>query len=74
MKNLLLRAMLVRPVKSDGPQDGNKVYEAALVYIQVIPLTPESELTVCCWEHHGLQLTCTQALDTSSRAKGSGKA
>lgn len=47
MKSLPLRAMLMWPVNSDGPQDGDKVYEAGLVYVQMMLPPPESELIAC---------------------------
>lgn len=44
MKSLPIRAMLVRPLNSGGPQDGDKGYEPGLVYIQMMLQPPGSEL------------------------------
>lgn len=61
MKALVLRAMFLWPVTSDGLWDGDSVYEADLVCIQ-------SQRS---WRADGEPLTPTQAFDASSRAQGS---
>lgn len=40
MKNLAFRPMLLWPVTSDGPWDGDRVYEADLVLYPDYALTP----------------------------------